>query len=65
MTSKITLAASAILIAFSSAAVASTSSVPPRWTAAQTSGQAFNWAATTADAHQYHGGPKSNYGAGE
>jgi hypothetical protein len=62
---KLTMIALATAFALSSAAVASTSSVPPRWTAAQTSAQAFNWAATTADAHQYHGGPKSNYGAGE
>jgi hypothetical protein len=60
MTSKITLAASAILIALSSAAVASTANVPPRHHAAQ----AFNFAALTSaaepTAYQYHGGPKSN-----
>jgi hypothetical protein len=64
MTSKITLAASAILIAISSAAVASTANVPPRHHAAQASPQAFDFAAPTSagepNAYQYHGGPKSN-----
>jgi hypothetical protein len=64
MTSKITLAASAILVALSSAAVASTANVPPRHHAAQASPQAFDFAAPTSaaepNAYQYHGGPKSN-----
>ena len=62
MTSKITLAASAILIALSSAAVASTANVPPRHHTAQGSREAFDFAAPMAqpDAYQYHGGPKSN-----
>jgi hypothetical protein len=66
MTSKfITLAASAMLIALSSAAVARTASVmPPRYHAAQAFRGAFDFAAPTPaaqlDTYHYHGGPKSD-----
>jgi hypothetical protein len=66
MTSKIiTLAASAVLIALSNAAVARTASVVPlRHHAAHASREAFDFAAPTPaaqpDAYHYHGGPKSN-----
>ncbi|WP_157450232.1 hypothetical protein [Bradyrhizobium sp. ARR65] len=64
MTSKITLAASAMLVALSSAAVASTPNVAPRHRAAHAFSQAFDLAAPTSAAkpneYRYHGGPKSN-----
>ena len=64
MTSKIALAAAALLFAlWSSMAVAGTANSTPRLTAAQVR-QAYDWAApASADApsaHRYHGGPKSN-----
>jgi hypothetical protein len=60
MTSKITLAASVILIALSSAAVASTANVPPHHHAAQAFDFAAPMSAAEPNAYQYHGGPKSN-----
>jgi hypothetical protein len=66
MTSKIiTLAASAVLIALSSAADAHTANVvPPRHHAAQASREAFDFAAPSPaaqlDTYHYHGGPKSD-----
>jgi hypothetical protein len=66
MTSKIlTLAASAMLIALSSAAVARTASVvPPRYHATQAFRGAFDFAAPAPaaqlDTYHYHGGPKSD-----
>jgi hypothetical protein len=65
MTSKIiTLAASAVLIALSSAANAHTASVLPRPHAAQAFREAFDFAAPTPaaqpDTYQYLGGPKSD-----
>jgi hypothetical protein len=64
MTSKITIAASVMLVALSSAAVASTPNVAPRHHVAQAFRQAFDFAAPTSAAepheYRYHGGPKSN-----
>jgi hypothetical protein len=57
-------AASTVLMALSTAAVASTSSVQHRHYAAQAPSRAFDFAALApaaqTDAYHYHGGPKSN-----
>jgi ABC-type oligopeptide transport system substrate-binding subunit len=61
--SKISLTVAVCLFALSSAAVASTAHARSHLTAAQ-AGQSYNWAAPAsvgeANAHRYHGGPKSN-----
>jgi len=63
MTNKLTLTAVALLVAFSSMAVAGTANAAARPINEQAS-HAYAWAAPasadTPDAHRYHGGPKSD-----